>query len=89
VVATEIDHSVADRWRGVEVALVVELAGEEVGDVGPGDGPADSVGAEESVPKNPLRTCRFAAPSRGARKRTRVQVRSELMMMFDMQTISS
>src|SRR5215203_3808342 len=49
-VATEIDYSVADRWCGVEVALVVELAGEEVGDVGPGDGPADPVGAEEAAP---------------------------------------
>lgn len=26
-VETEIDYSVADRWCGVEVALVVELAG--------------------------------------------------------------
>jgi hypothetical protein len=84
VVATEIDHSVADCWCGVEVALVVELAGEEVGDVGPGDGPADSVGAEEAAPNVSSR-----GPVAGARKRTRVQVRSELMMMFDMPTISS
>src|SRR5215208_3501100 len=49
-VATEIDHSVANRWCGVEVALVVELAGDELDDVGPGDGPADPVGAEEAAP---------------------------------------
>jgi hypothetical protein len=51
--------------------------------VGPGDAPADLGGAEEATSD-----VLFRGPVTGARKRMMVQMRSELMMIFDMATIS-
>jgi hypothetical protein len=76
--------SVADGRGGADVAGALDLGGGEGGDVGAGDGETEPVGAEESLPQPAA-----GGAVLGARNRTIVQSRPEVMTAWLMPTISS